>query len=316
MQFSGGKKPPVGILFDSDFGASVDSVLALALLHGLETKTEARIAAITISNASLQAAQLCDVIEKFYAGPVSNLPMASFQALAIGLLSSKTATERPPVYQALFTKQDAEGKAVYVPRIRKLNDTAVPEVLLRNALSAQYEGNGAIVCSGPSTNLARLLALPGAKDLIAAKVRMLVVAGAVSSSIPAGWPTPVTVVPEQIGSAFAFPALSLNTDFSYTPAHPVADFYRAAGTMPYDAPATAAIAALYAARPTAAYFSIANGKLQVDPSQKAVVLAALTQLVSAKPQPRVRRPPVVVDEEKVDEKKAEPKDELKKPSQD
>ena len=61
MQFTGGKKPAIGILYDTDFGARIDSILALAMLHGLESKQECRIASITISNADLEAAQLCDV---------------------------------------------------------------------------------------------------------------------------------------------------------------------------------------------------------------------------------------------------------------
>ena len=41
MQLTGGKKPPVGILYDSDFGARIDTILALAMLHGMETKQQA-----------------------------------------------------------------------------------------------------------------------------------------------------------------------------------------------------------------------------------------------------------------------------------
>ncbi|MCU1257401.1 MAG: hypothetical protein JWO80_286, partial [Bryobacterales bacterium] len=67
MQFAGIKKPPTGIVYDSDLGSGIDSVLALALLHGLDGRNEARIASLSISNPDLKAAQLCDVIEKFYA---------------------------------------------------------------------------------------------------------------------------------------------------------------------------------------------------------------------------------------------------------
>ena len=65
FQFSA-KKPARGIIYDSDFASTPDTVLALALLHGFEGKNQARVSAITISNSNLKSAQFCDVVEKFY----------------------------------------------------------------------------------------------------------------------------------------------------------------------------------------------------------------------------------------------------------
>lgn len=266
MQFTGGKKPAVGILYDTDFGGRIDSILALAMLHGLETKQESRIASITISNPDLEAAQLCDVVEKFYLNPNP----------VIGLLESGVA-KRGLCRAVLATLETKPG-------IRSLTDTAPPELLLRNALTAQYDGNAAIVSCGPSINLQRLLAMPGAPELVKAKVRMLVTAG----QPPKNWPTPVVQVSEETGMAVPYPAESIERDFSYAPAHPVAAAYRAFRTMPYDASSTAMAAVLYAVRPA----------LMAEPLRKEAIVEAYTQLASAKPQARFRRFPVA-DENKV-----------------
>ena len=266
MQFTGGKKPAIGILYDTDFGARIDSILALAMLHGLESKQECRIASITISNADLEAAQLCDVIEKFYLNP----------SPVIGLLESGVG--KRGLCRAVLASLEAK------PGIRSLTDTAPPELLLRNGLTAQYDGNAAIVSCGPSINLQRLLAMPGARDLIKAKVKTLITAG----QPPEDWPTPVVTVSEDVGQAVPYPAQSIESDFSYSPQHPVAAAYRTFRVMPYDASATAMAAVLSAVRPA----------LMAEPLKKEAIVAAYTQLASAKPQARFRRFPVV-EENKV-----------------
>ncbi len=264
MQLTGGKKPPVGILYDSDFGARIDTILALAMLHGLETKQEARIASVTISNPDLAAAQLCDVIEKFYLVPNP----------IIGL-STAPGPERE-LCRVVLKKLEVK------PGIRSVTDTAPPEVMLRNALMAQYDGNAAMICCGPSINLQRLMQMRGARDLIQAKVRKLIVTG----PAPAGWPTPVVAVSGTFWEGVPFPGASIEQDFSYVPQHPVAVAYRSYGAMPYDAPSTAMAAVLSG-------LSAHEESLDRD-----AIKARYTQLVSAKPQSRFRRL-VQVDENKV-----------------
>lgn len=341
MQF-GGKKPAAGIVYDSDFGRTIDSLLALALLHGLEGKTEARIAALTITNSDLKSAQLCDVIEKFYASATTGLAATFFQGLPIGLAADQQSkTNVSTMAAVLLTRQDDTGAPLYSPRVRTLNDTAVPEVLIRNALSAQYDQNAAVVLAGPATNLSRLLDMPGAKDLIRGKVKFLVIAG---GSFPAGppeaafvadlraarrlfaeWPTPIVSTGGEVGDTLRFPGGSIEKDFSYSAVHPIAAAYRAYGTMPYDAPAPDMAAMLYAARPNDSGFKLSepgqiiigeDGRttfrgsesglhryLIVDSEQAQKVLKIYTELASAKPVPRRLRFPVA-DDQKVDEKPA------------
>src|SRR5205085_7811738 len=104
---------------------------------------------------------------------------------------------------------------------------------------------------------------------------------------------------------------SIEKDFAWSPAHPVADAYKAYKAMPYDAPTSAMAAVLYAVRPQEAYFKTSDagtvsvlegGKLKFtaspqgkhrqltfDPAQKNRILKAYTEIASAKPVPRVPR---------------------------
>ncbi len=350
MQFTGlNKKPAPGLLFDSDFGRTIDSVLALALLHGLENKSDVRQAAITISNPDLKAAQFCDVVEKFYSSANAGPMAAFFTPAPIGLYADGKKAPDTPVFTAALAKKKEDGKPVFAPRIRNLNDTAIAEVLLRNALTAQYDQNAVVVMAGPSANLNRLLTLNGAKDLISAKVKLLVIAagaygsGASDTSLRgdvagmrkllAEWPTPVVMCGREVGEAAPYPAASIETDYAYNPDHPIAAAYRAYKTMPYEAPTTDMAAILYAARPKEQYFKLsdpgtvtisddgktvlsasASGKhryLIFDPEQKEKVIKAYTELASAKPVSRVPRRLPNVD--KIDDAAAEKTDKPESP---
>ena len=68
MQFgSGSAKPPIGVVFDSDIGNRIDSVLALALLYGFDAKNECRNVLVTTSKPNIKSAAFCDALAKFYA---------------------------------------------------------------------------------------------------------------------------------------------------------------------------------------------------------------------------------------------------------
>jgi hypothetical protein len=209
---------------------------------------------------------------------------------------------------------------------------------MRNALTAQYDQNALVVAGGPLTDLARLLDLHDVKDLIAKKVRLLAMAAgsfpdgpaefnvktdiAAAKKVFAEWPTPIVASGCEIGNALAFPAASIEKDFAWSPAHPVADAYRSYKAMPYDAPTYAMGPVLYAIREKQGYFKLsdagtisvledgrtkftraAEGKhryLILDPEQKERVLKAYVELASAKPVERSYRRR---DQKKIEEKK-------------
>lgn len=311
-------------------GNSIDDALALALLYGFEGRNEARIVSVSVSKSNLKAAAFCEAIGRFYAGEVSGAFGGFGRTLPIGMADDGKMPEDTPMLTAPLSRKTPDGKPVYTHGIEKFNDTADVAALIRNALTAQQDQNAVIVLAGPANNLVRILDLPGARDLIAGKVRFLaVVAGAYPNGQPeyrirtdisaakrlfAGWPTPIVAAGTEVGDAAPFPASSIETDFAWSPNHPVVDAYRAYQPMPYDAPTAAMAAALYAVHPQDGYFKLSdpgtigvlddgrakfapspNGRhryLIADPAQKERVIQAYTELASAKPAPRQRfRPP-------------------------
>jgi hypothetical protein len=222
-----------------------------------------------------------------------------------------------------LSKLNGEGAPLYKHGIEKLNDTAEVRALIRNAISQQPDQSCVVVLTGPATNLARTLLLPGVKDLISRKARFLSVASgaypiktdiAAAKKLFAEWPTPIVATGDEIGSSLLFPASSIENDFAWSPAHPVVDAYRSHKPMPYDASTSAMAALLYAVRLQENYFKLSEpgtisvlddgrtkftpspeGKhryLILDPEQKDRVIKTYTELASAKPvprQPRFRR---------------------------
>jgi hypothetical protein len=309
MQFQPQGKPSVGIVFDADLGNTIDDALALAMLYGFQGKNEARVLSVSTTKSSLNAAVFADVLVRFYTGE----PSPFFGVVPIGLCLSGKMPAPNPMLDAVV------GNPKYPRNIVKMNDTADPLALIRNALSAQVDQNAIVVLSGPATNLAALLALPGNPALIAQKVRNLVVAAdaVTMSDVPAAkrlfaeWPTPIVVAGSELGDALPFPAASIDKDFAWSEAHPLAAAYRAYRPMPYDAPAVALAAALYAVRPQENYFKLSdpgtvtvgdNGSIRLDAapagkhrtliadlSQKDRIQQVYAETASTKPVGRVQR---------------------------
>lgn len=328
MQFGGQGKPPVGTVFDCDMGNSIDDALALAMLYGLQGKNETRLISVSTTKPNLKSAEYCDAVSRFYMGEPG--PFGGGNT-PIGMSLAGKMPEDTPMLLEPLARNTSEGKPAYPRTIARLNDTADPIALIRNALTSQFDQNALVVLTGPATNLAKLLDLPGAKAVIAQKVRYLVVAAGafpngqpesgITCDIPAArklfaeWPTAIIFSGSEVGQVLPFPGASIEKDFAWSPAHPVADAYRAFRPMPYDAPSWAMAAVLYAIRPQENYFHVsesgtvsvlddgrtrfapsAEGKhryLIVDPSQKEKVIQAYTEVASMKPtgRPQRFRPP-------------------------
>lgn len=329
-------------MIDTDFGNNIDDALALALLYGLDGKTECRVVAVSVSKPNLHAAAMCEVIARFYAGSVSGAFNSFARTLPIGLLEKGAQPGDTPMLMAPLERTTEDGKPVYNHGIEKLTDTAEPPALIRNALTAQHDQNAVAVLAGPATNLAATFALPGFSDLAAAKCKALVMSlGAfpesqpdfnIQADIPAAqkvlstWPGPIVACGLEIASQLAFPAESIEKDFAWSPAHPIVDAYRAFKTMPYDAPVRDMASVLYAVRPDKNYFKLsgpgtisiddngrtrftpsAGGKhryLIIDPAQKEIVIQTFREIASAKPVPRRPRRRPQVEEEKKEPPKA------------
>jgi inosine-uridine nucleoside N-ribohydrolase len=328
-QFFGGRQA-AGAFFDTDF-STIDDLLAVSLLYGLQNKNDCRVAVITMSRPNLAVAGFADAVERFYHGPAGNFS----QVPPIGMRTEGSAGEASPAFIAPFQRKKPDGTPVYHNQVRSVIDTGDPVTLIRNYLEAQRDQNAFFVLSGPASNLAAALAFPGVKPLIAAKIKYLVIAGGAfpdgpaeahfKADIPAAakifaeWPTPIVASGVEVGAALQFPGASIDKEFAQAaPDHPVADAYRAYKAMPYNTPSWAMAAALHATRPQEGYFKLSDaGRIKVDeqgrtsftpaeqgthrylivdPAQKEKILSAYVELASAKPEVRRRFiPPVAQD---------------------
>jgi inosine-uridine nucleoside N-ribohydrolase len=317
-------RPPVGVIFDCHMGSRIDDVLALALLYGLEGKNEARVASISVTKPNLKAAALCEIMARFYTRDAEGMAAWHRPMPPIGLATGGADGEDTEMLTIPLEQRSADGAPLLVHSISRIKDTADPATLIRNTLLSLHDQNGLVVLTGPATNLARLLDLPGMKELITAKVRSLsVCAGTfpeggpdfnISRDVTAArrlfneWPTPIVAVGSEVGSSLLFPATSIERDFNWTAAHPVVAAYRAYHSMPYDAQTGAMAASLSAVRPTERAFQVSEpgtisiseeGQisflrsiaarhrfLTLNRSAAPDLLQSYTHLVSARPVPR------------------------------
>jgi hypothetical protein len=89
----------------------------------------------------------------------------------------------------------------------------------------------------------------------------------------AEWPGSVIFADEDLGQSLRFPGECIEKDFAWATNHPVVDAYRAAKTMPYDTPATAMAAVLYASHPEADFFKLSEpGVIQISTGGRAKLL--------------------------------------------
>jgi purine nucleosidase len=154
----------VPIIFDTDIGTDVDDAGALAILHILADRGEARILATMSANRSRWGAPAIDGINTFYGR--GDLPIGS----------SRTGPDDEKWYHDVvprFPHDLADGGAA-------------PEAvaLYREMLASQPDHGVTIVVVGWLTNMAGLLASPpdahsplDGKALVAAKVKELVAMG-------------------------------------------------------------------------------------------------------------------------------------------
>ena len=325
MQFSRrGQPAPLGVLYDSSLDGGMDQVLALAMLFGFAALQQVRIPSLTTSRFSLQNAALLDVVARFFSADLAGDFVPNKIPLPIGMASTGKAVESvPPMVSAPLAKLGADGTPVYARGVEKLNDTADPIALIRNALTAQVDQNGAVILAGLPANLLALLALPGGKDWAAKKARVLTIAGGrfegngadpiVRTDVPgyrkllAEWPGRIVMAGAELNEALPFPTETLNAIASWAPNHPVVDACRAGKPAPGGAPSQTLAAVLYTVAPEANDFSLSepgtltileNGRtrftssaggrhhyLIARPEQKERVLETYVKLITTQPPP-------------------------------
>jgi inosine-uridine nucleoside N-ribohydrolase len=163
--FSQRKAAPVRIIFDSDMGPDYDDVGAIAILHALADKGEAKILATVASTKYEGVAGVLDVFNTYFNRP--DVPIGVPKGNAVELRDFQHWTDTV--------------LAKYPHNITKNDDVADAVTLYRKILSGQPDHSVTIVTVGFLTNLSNLLntsadeysQLSG-KELVKTKVKSLV----------------------------------------------------------------------------------------------------------------------------------------------
>ncbi len=271
---------PVRLIFDTDMGNDVNDVLALGMIHALESRGKCRLLAVTVTKDHPLAGPFVDLVNTFYGRP----------QIPIGVVHHGPT---PDVgrYNILATQQD-DGVPRYPHRLASGTDAPEATGLLRSVLAAESDKSVVIIQVGFSTNLARLLASPGdqhsplsGRELVKQKVRLLsAMAGAMqpidgkpfreynitedissAQQLFAAWPTPIVFSGYEVGKAIEYPAESIEQDFGYVKHHPLADAYRLYEPPPHYRPCWDLTSVLYAVEPNRGYFNISPpGRVTVE----------------------------------------------------
>ncbi len=312
---------PVPLIFDTDICGDCDDVLALGMIHALQSRGLCTLLAVTISVDHDLAAPFVDAVNTFYER--GDIP--------IGVVGKGGVVEKSE-FLSLVAEQDS-GRFRYRHDLVSNESAKDATALLRATLAGQADHSVVIAQVGFSTNLARLLdsradassPLTG-RELVERKVKLLsLMAGAfqpiegnrryleynivkdVASAriLAERWPTAMVYSGFEIGIALPYPAVSIERDYSYVPHHPLAEAYIRRNPPPHNRPTWDLTSVLYAVLPDRGYFDVSprgtvtvesdgftrfddnpNGKhryLILRPEQKPRVLEALVQLCSQPP---------------------------------
>lgn len=303
---------PARLILDTDMGNDVDDALALAMIHALENRNEVRLIAVTITKDNRDAAPFIDLVNNFYGRP--DVP--------IGVVRNGKTPNDAPMLKVPVERRDAHGNFVYPRRLQDGSQAPEAVGLLTRILGEQPDASVTIAQIGFSTNLARLVASPAGRALVARKVKTLyLMAGNFQKPQPEynvftdaeafqdlmkNWPTPMVFSGFEIGLVITYPIESIQNDFAWATDNPVVEAYKVYVGKPEDHPNWDSTAVLDAIRPERGYFDLsptgnvalgeknstvftpdANGKcrfLILKPDQVGRVRELISDMVSEPPQ--------------------------------
>jgi hypothetical protein len=98
---------PVRIIFDTDMGNDVDDALALAILHALESRGEAKLLAVTVTKDNPYAAAFVDVVNTFYGRG----------GVPIGIVKNGKTPNDSPMIRVPSERKNPDGSYVYPRRL-------------------------------------------------------------------------------------------------------------------------------------------------------------------------------------------------------
>lgn len=281
-----GRADPIPLVFDTDIGNDVDDVLALGMIHALQSRGECQLLAVTITKDHPLAAAFTDAVNSFYGRG----------GIPIGVCRSGITPEEGK-FNGLAAARGDDGALRYPHDMSSGQQPQGAVSLLRQVLAGAADHSVVLVQVGFSTNLANLLdskpdqfsPLVG-RELVQQKTRLLsIMAGAfepiahsagtppgphreynVLKDVPAAqkvtaeWPTPIVWSGFEIGLSVPYPHQSIERDYGYVKHHPLAEAYRLYQPPPHDRPTWDLTSVLYAVRPQHDYFGLsASGTVTV-----------------------------------------------------
>src|SRR5262245_22923669 len=136
---------PVRLIFDTDICGDCDDVLALGMIHALQSRGHCRLLAVTVSADNDLAAPFVDAVNTFYGR--GDIP--------IGVVGPGGVVEES-AFLSLAEEKDG-GDLRYPRRLASSRSAPGATAVLRKTLAAQPDRSVVVVQVGFSTNLARLL---------------------------------------------------------------------------------------------------------------------------------------------------------------
>jgi hypothetical protein len=272
----------VRLIYDTDICGDCDDVLALGMIHALQSRGHCRLLAVTISVDHELAAPFVEAVNAFY----------NRNQIPIGVVGNGGVVEKS-AFLSLVDERDGE-RLRYPHRLASARFAPSATAMLRKTLVAQPDGSVVIAQVGFSTNMARLLdssadehsPLPGA-ELVRRKVRLLsLMAGAFqpiegnrrfreynvakdvksARSLAERWPTPMIYSGFEIGIALPYPSASIERDYGYVPHHPIAEAYTRRNPPPHNRPTWDLTSVLIAVLGDRGYFDVsATGRVTIEP---------------------------------------------------
>src|SRR5579864_5783064 len=129
---------PVRLIFDTDMGNDVDDAVALAMIHALQSRGEAKLLAVTVTKDNRWAAPFIDVMNTFYGR--GDIP--------IGVVRNGKTPEDANMIRVPATRTRADHSFVYPHDLTDGKEAPEATILLRRVLSKEKDGAVVIVQVG------------------------------------------------------------------------------------------------------------------------------------------------------------------------
>ena len=267
----------VPVIFDTDIGNDCDDVLALGMLHALQSRGECELLAVTITKDHELAAPFTDAVNTFYGRG----------GIPIGVCRSGVTPDQGK-YNGLCKIQDS-GILRFPHDLLSGKDAPDAVSVLRKALVNAEDQSVAIIQVGFSTNVLGLLESPAddisplsGMELVKKKGKLLSIMAGAFQLIPNNGqmaehleynvvqdlkaatklaeicPIPMVWSGFEIGIALPYPHQSILNDFRYTNHHPLPESYILYEPPPHDRPTWDLTSVLYAVRPEQKYFDLSE----------------------------------------------------------